>query len=117
MSGWFSWKSATEQKSLLNRSATLGPVLQQKHHSDVRHVRELARDIGVTITLADISVNHRPGGSSTGVSDSKPKRMIVKLVRRDIKIELIRKKMMAIEKYRTCNSYMFIGMKIGVDLL
>ena len=40
MSGWFSEKSATEQKSLLNRSATLGPVLRQKHHSDVRQVRE-----------------------------------------------------------------------------
>ena len=40
MSGWFSEKSATEQKSLLDRSATLGPVLRQKHHSDVRQVRE-----------------------------------------------------------------------------
>ena len=40
MSGWFSEQSETEQKSLLNRSATLGPVLRQKHHSDVRQVRE-----------------------------------------------------------------------------
>ena len=40
MSGWFSKKSATEQKSLLNRSATLSLVLRQKHHSAVRQVRE-----------------------------------------------------------------------------
>ena len=40
MSVWFSEKSATEQKSLLNRSPTVGPVLRQKHHSGVRQARE-----------------------------------------------------------------------------
>ena len=49
---------------------------------------DMAQDIGVTITPADISVNHRlgrPGGSSTGVSDSKPRPLIVKPVRRQQK--------------------------------
>ena len=52
---------------------------------------DMARDIGVTITPADISVSHRPrrpGGSS----DAKPRPLIVKLVRRDNKIELMRNK-------------------------
>ena len=62
---------------------------------------DMARDVGVTITPADISVSHRlgrPGGSS----DAKPRPLIVKLVRRDSKIELMRnkKKMRSMEKYR-----------------
>ena len=62
---------------------------------------DMARDVGATITSADISVSHRlgrPGGSS----DAKPRPLIVKLVRRDNKIELMRnkKKMRSMEKYR-----------------
>ena len=64
---------------------------------------DMSRDIGVTITPADISVSHRlwrPGDSS--VSDAKPRPLIVKLVRRDNIIELMRnkKKMRSMDKHR-----------------
>ena len=64
---------------------------------------DMSRNIGVTITPADISVSHRlgrPGDSS--VSDAKPRPLIVKLVRRDNIIELMRnkKKMRSMDKHR-----------------
>ena len=67
-------------------------------------VIDMARDIGVTITPADISVSHRlgrPGGVGS-TADSRPRPLIVKLVRRDTKFELKRnkKRMRAMEKYR-----------------
>ena len=59
-------------------------------------VIDMARDIGVTITPADISVSHRlgrpEGGGST--ADSRPRPLIVKLVRRDTKFELMLNKKM-----------------------
>ena len=65
---------------------------------------DMARDICVTITPADISVSHRLGrpGRGGSTADSRPRPLIVKLVRRDTKFELMRnkKKMRAMEKYR-----------------
>ena len=61
-------------------------------------VVKLAKDIGVNITTADLSVNHRLGRRGRG---GKPRTIIAKFVRRQCKTDVMRNK----KRLRDCQNY------------
>ena len=68
-------------------------------------VVKLAKDIGVDITVADISTSHRLPGrrvAGSGVNQTRGgKTSIAKFVRRDVKVQLMRSK----NKLKSCDAY------------
>ena len=61
-------------------------------------VVKLAKDIGVNITTADLSVSHRLGRRGRG---GKPRTIIAKFVRRQCKTDVMRNK----KRLRDCQNY------------